>query len=159
MPFTAQELEEMQLADAEIEASFYITNAEIELSDYIDCVAKFLHHQSTKESRYYGRNKEKVAAAKRKYYHRNKETIKAKHKAQKAIYNDNHKKWQEKNVEAYADRQKIITFARESRKWSKQELANRVGVSQRAVAKWESGKLKANWTKLCAVMPELMEVI
>lgn len=68
MPFTPQELAEMAAADAEIEASFRLTQDDIDFSRSMDRVAKF-------ESLPF--DKQKVAAQKKAYREANREKYRA----------------------------------------------------------------------------------
>ena len=65
------------------------------------------------------------------------------------------KAWYEANKDKVAARQKSIALARKARGMTQIELAAIVGVTRATVSTWETGALKANWDKLCAVLPEL----
>ena len=67
------------------------------------------------------------------------------------------KAWYEANREKVAAQQKCIRVARKSRRMRQSDLASLVGVNQSKISLWESGKVPANWDKLCAVLPELEE--
>jgi DNA-binding XRE family transcriptional regulator len=66
MGFTAAELAEMARADAEIEATFYVTNADVALGRLIDREA-ILDRMDPKQKR--------IAEAQRRYYEAHKEEI------------------------------------------------------------------------------------
>lgn len=65
------------------------------------------------------------------------------------------KAWYEANKDKVAARQKSIALARKAQGMTQSGLAAIVGVTQATVSLWETGALKANWDKLCAVLPEL----
>ena len=67
------------------------------------------------------------------------------------------KAYREANREKVAAQQKCIRVARKSRRMRQSDLASLVGVNQSKISLWESGKVPANWDKLCAVLPELEE--
>ena len=65
------------------------------------------------------------------------------------------KAYREANKDKVAARQKSIALARKAQGMTQSGLAAIVGVTQATVSLWETGALKANWDKLCAVLPEL----
>ena len=89
--------------------------------------------------------KQKAAAARqRAWYEANKDKVAARKKA-----------WYEANKDRVAAWQKSIALARKAQGMTQSRLAAIVGVTQATVSLWETGALKANWDKLCAVLPEL----
>ena len=89
--------------------------------------------------------KQKAVAAQRKaWYEANKDRVAAQRKA-----------WYEANKDKVAARQKCIALVRKARGMTQSELAAIVGVTRLTVSLWETGAVKANWDKLCAVLPEL----
>lgn len=94
--FTPEELEELRRADAEIEKSFRLTNAEIRASRNLDKEAKRSrmdnHDQkiAAQQAAYYEANKEKIAAQRAAYREANKEKIAAQ---QAAWIKNNREKW------------------------------------------------------------------
>ena len=108
---------------------------------------------------WYEANKDKVAAQQKAWYEANKDKVAAQ---QKAWYEANKdrvaarkKAWYEANKDKVAARQKSIALARKAQGMTQSGLAAIVGVTQATVSLWETGALKANWDKLCAVLPEL----
>lgn len=65
------------------------------------------------------------------------------------------KAYREANKDKVAARQKSIALARKAQGMTQSELAAIVGATQATVSLWETGAVKANWDKLCAVLPEL----
>ena len=65
------------------------------------------------------------------------------------------KAYREANKDKVAARQKNIALVRKAQGMAQSGLAAIVGVSRATVALWETGAVKANWDKLCAVLPEL----
>ena len=61
----------------------------------------------------------------------------------------------ERNVARYAERQKAIARARKARGLSQAALAALIGISRSALSEWETGKERADWPRLLAVLPEL----
>ena len=89
--------------------------------------------------------KQKAAAARQKaWYEANKDKVAARRKA-----------YREANKDKVAARQKSIALARKAQGMTQSGLAAIVGVTQATVSLWETGAVKANWDKLCAVLPEL----
>lgn len=65
------------------------------------------------------------------------------------------KAWREANKDRVAAQQKCIALVRKARGMAQSELAAIAGVTRATVSLWETGAVKANWDKLCAVLPEL----
>jgi hypothetical protein len=81
MGFTAAELAEMARADAEIEATFRLTNEDLALGRQIDLEAVLegmdarARKQAERQRRYYEANRDKVAEYMRRYYEANRDMI------------------------------------------------------------------------------------
>ena len=93
---------------------------------------------------WYEANKDKVAAWQKAWYEANKDKVAARKKA-----------YREANKDKVAAQQKSIALARKAQGMTQSGLAAIVGVNQATVSLWETGAVKANWDKLCAVLPEL----
>ena len=87
MPFTPEELEEMEKADQEIEESFVLTNEEIAMAREYDKRAKYEAMTGDKQKiaaqqkAWYEANREKVAAYQKAYREANREKVAAQKKA------------------------------------------------------------------------------
>ena len=89
--------------------------------------------------------KQKAVAAQRKaWYEANKDKVAAQRKA-----------YREANKDKVAAQQKSIALVRKAQGMTQSGLAAIVGVTRGTVSLWETGAVKANWDKLCAVLPEL----
>ena len=93
---------------------------------------------------WYEANKDTVAAWQKAWYEANKDKVAARKKA-----------YREANKDKVAAQQKSIALARKAQGMTQSGLAAIVGVNQATVSLWETGAVKANWDKLCAVLPEL----
>lgn len=65
------------------------------------------------------------------------------------------KAYREANKDKVAAQQKSIALARKAQGMTQSGLAAIVGVTRATVSMWETGAVKANWDKLCAMLPEL----
>ena len=114
---------------------------------------------AAQQKAYYEANKDKVAAQKKAWYEANKDKVAAQKKAYYEANKDKvaaqQKAYYEANKDKVAARQKSIALARKAQGMTQSGLAAIVGVTQATVSLWETGALKANWDKLCAVLPEL----
>ena len=100
-----------------------------------------------------------VAAWQKAWYEANKDKVAAWQKAWSEANKDKVAAWQkayrEANKDKVAAQQKSIALARKAQGMTQSGLAAIVGVNQATVSLWETGAVKANWDKLCAVLPEL----
>ena len=85
-----------------------------------------------------------VAAQQKAWYEANKDRVATRQKA-----------YREANKDKVAAQQKCIALVRKARGMTQSELAAIAGVTRVTVSLWETGAVKANWDKLCAVLPEL----
>lgn len=144
-----------------------LTYDEYKESDQLDSEIRY-GRKTNKEKKiaarnkaYYEADKDKVAARNKAYYEANREKLVARNKAYRKANRDKvaawQKAWHEANRDKLADKQSCIRTVRKSHGMRQSDLAQLVGVSQRAISAWEHGTLLANWDKLCAVLPELEE--
>ena len=137
MPFTAQELEEMRLADEEIEREFCQTQDEIEASRRRDRRAKFEALPIEKR---------KVAASQKAWYEANREKVAASQKA-----------YREANWEKVAASKKWIADARKKAGWTQADVARMIGVSQPSVSLLEIGHMNLEKFSKRAELEELLK--
>ena len=87
MPFTPEELAEMAAADAEIEASFHLEQADLDLSLELDRQAHFdglspeKQKVAAQRKAWYEANRDKVAAQQKAYREANRDKVAAQRKA------------------------------------------------------------------------------
>ena len=113
MPFTAEELEAMRLADEEIERefekSFAAQYADAEISKWLDDLAtndtldhKQLHNKRYRRA-YYEAHKDEIAAYQRAYYEAHKDEIAAYQRAYYEAHKDEAAAYQRAYYEAHKD--------------------------------------------------------
>ena len=94
MPFTPEELAEMAAADAEIEASFRLEQADLDRSRDLDRQAHFdgldpeKQRVAARQKAWYEANKDKVAARQKAYWEANKDKVAAQQKAYREANKD-----------------------------------------------------------------------
>ena len=151
MKFTPEEIEEMRLADEEIERDFRWTNDELAASRRRD--ADILLSRKSKRGR-------SIAEKQRAYYEANKDSIAEKHRAYREANKDSiaekQRAYYEANKDSIAEKQQWIRHRRLNRGYSQYELAEAIGSSQAMISRLESGdmKLETFFAKdaLCAVL-------
>ena len=128
MGFTAAELAEMARADAEIEATFYVTNADVALGRLIDREA-ILGRMDSKQKRrveyqrrYREAHKEEIAEAQRRYRETHKEEI--------------------------AEGKRELRDARIALGLAQKQAAELLGVVQSTVCFWETISPPKNWREM-----------
>ena len=114
---------------------------------------------AAQQKAWYEANKDKVAAQQKAYREANKDKVAAQQKAWYEANKDKvaaqQKAYREANKDKVAAQQKSIALARKAHGMTQSGLAAIVGVTQATVSMWETGAVKANWDKLCAVLTEL----
>ena len=151
MKFTPEEIEEMRLADEEIERDFRWTNDELAASRRRDADI-FLSRKSKRDR--------SIAEKRRAYYEANKDSIAEKQRAYREANKDSIAEYQrayyEANKDSIAEYQQWIRHKRLNRGYSQYELAEAIGCSQAMISRLESGdmKLETFFAKdaLCAVL-------
>ena len=151
MKFTPEEIEEMRLADEEIERDFRWTNDELAASRRRDADI-FLSRKSKRDR--------SIAEKRRAYYEANKDSIAEKQLAYREANKDSIAEYQrayrEANKDSIAEKQQWIRHKRLNRGYSQYELAEAIGCSQAMISRLESGamKLETFFAKdaLCAVL-------
>ena len=125
MGFTPAELAEMARADAEIESTFCVTNADIALGRLIDREA-ILDRMDSKQKR--------IAEAQRRYREAHREEIA---EAQRRYY--------EAHREEIAEGKRELRDARIAMGLTQREAAELLGVDPSTVCRWETIKPPPNW--------------
>ena len=114
---------------------------------------------AAQQKAWYEANKDRAAARQKAYREANKDKVAAWQKAYREANKDKvaaqQKAYREANKDKVAAQQKSIALARKAQGMTQSGLAAIVGVTQATVSMWETGAVKANWDKLCAVLPEL----
>ena len=134
MGFTSVELAEMARADAEIEASFRITNEDIALGRELDR-AFALDNMDPK--------KRKLAETQRRYREANKEKLA-----------ESKRRYREANKEKLAESKRAIRELRRSLGLTQAKFGALLGVPQCTVSFWENVKAPKNWREICEVYKE-----
>lgn len=134
MGFTPAELAEMARADAEIESTFCVTNADIALGRLIDREA-ILGRMDSKQKRrveaqrrYYETHKEEIAEAQRRYREAHKEEI--------------------------AEGKRELRDARIALGLTQKQAAELLGVAQSTVCYWETISPPKNWREMIEKLTE-----
>ena len=149
MGFTSVELAEMARADAEIEASFRITNEDIALGRELDRAFALDNMDPKKrklaetQRRYREANKEKLAETQRRYREANKEKLA-----------ESQRRYREANKEKLAESKRAIRELRRSLGLTQAKFGALLGVPQCTVSFWENVKAPKNWREICEVYKE-----
>ena len=158
MGFTPAELAEMARADAEIEATFRLTNEDVILGRLLDRHA-ILDNMDNKHKRlaegkrrYREANRDKIAEGQRRYREANREKVA---EAQRRYREANRDKIAEGKRRYYeANRDKIAEGKRELRDYrlslglSQKSFAALLGVSQPSICYWETISPPKDWKEI-----------
>ena len=179
MGFTPAELAEMARADAEIESTFCVTNADIALGRLIDreailgrmdskqkriAEAQRRYREAHKEEiaegkrRYRETHKEELAEAQRRYYEAHREEI----AEGKRRYRETHKeeiaegkrRYYETHKEEIAEGKRKLRDARIALGLTQREAAELLGVVQSTVCYWETISPPKNWREMLEKLTE-----
>lgn len=134
MGFTAAELAEMARADAEIEATFYVTNADVALGRLIDREA-ILDRMDPKQKR--------IAEAQRRYY-----------EAHKEERTEAQRRYREAHKEEIAEGKRELRDARIALGLTQKQAAELLGVAQSTVCYWETISPPKNWREMIEKLTE-----
>lgn len=134
MGFTPAELAEMARADAEIEASFRVTAADLALGRLIDREA-ILGRMDSKQKR--------IAESQRRYREAHKEEIA-----------ESQRRYYETHKEEIAEGKRELRDARIALGLTQKQAAELLGVSQPTVCYWETISPPKNWREMIAKMKE-----
>ena len=132
--WTPAELAEMARADAEIESTFCVTNADIALGRLIDrevILGRLDQKQkriAESRRRYYEAHKEEIAEGKRRYYEAHKEEI--------------------------AEGKRELRDARIALGLTQKQAAELLGVAQSTVCYWETISPPKNWREMIEKLTE-----
>ena len=128
MGFTPAELAEMARADAEIESTFCVTNADIALGRLIDREA-ILGRMDSKQKR--------IAEAQRRYYEAHKEEIA-----------EAQRRYREAHKEEIVEGKRELRDARIALGLAQKQAAELLGVVQSTVCYWETISPPKNWREM-----------
>ena len=109
MGFTAAELAEMARADAEIEATFRLTNEDLALGRQIDrdavleCMDARARKRAEYQRQYREANREKVAEYQRQYYEANREKVAEYQRQYYEAHKDKRAEYQRRYYETHKD--------------------------------------------------------
>ena len=162
--FTPEELAELALIDAEIDAA-PMTQTERDESRRLDYVLRGANMDKAAEAQraYREANREKIAEAQRAYREANREKIA---EAKRAYYEANREKIAEAQRAYYeANREKIAEIGAALRRWRKEhgltqrEVGEAVGVLNSCICHWEKGDWPIDFGRLTEAYPLAVEAI
>ena len=164
MGFTPAELAEMARADAEIESTFCVTNADIALGRLIDREA-ILDRMDSKQKRiaeaqrrYREAHREEIAEAQRRYYEAHREEIAEAQRRYREAHREEiaegKRRYYEAHREEIAEGKRELRDARIAMGLTQRKAAELLGVDQSTVCRWETIKPPKNWREMIAKMKE-----
>ena len=147
--WTPAELEEMARADAEIEASFRVTDADLAIGRLFDREA-ILDRMDSKQKRiaesqrrYYEAHKEERTEYQRRYYEAHKEEIA-----------EGKRRYREAHKEEIAEGKRELRDARIALGLTQKQAAELLGVAQSTVCYWETISPPKNWREMIEKLTE-----
>ena len=177
--WTPAELEEMARADAEIEASFRVTDADLAIGrlfdreailDRMDSKQKRIaesqrrYYEAHKEERteyqrrYYEAHKEEIAETQRRYYEAHKEEIaetqRRYYEAHKEERTEAQRRYREAHKEEIAEGKRELRDARIALGLTQKQAAELLGVAQSTVCYWETISPPKNWREMIEKLTE-----
>lgn len=132
--WTPAELEEMARADAEIEASFRVTDADLAIGRLFDREA-ILDRMDSKQKR--------IAESQRRYYEA--------HKEERTEYQ---RRYREAHKEEIAEGKRELRDARIALGLTQKQAAELLGVAQSTVCYWETISPPKNWREMIEKLTE-----
>ena len=147
--WTPAELAEMARADAEIEASFRVTDADLAIGRLFDrevILGRLDQKQKQRaeaQRRYYEAHKEEIAEGKRRYYEAHKEEIA-----------EAQRRYREAHKEEIAEGKRELRDARIALGLTQKQAAELLGVAQSTVCYWETISPPKNWREMIEKLTE-----
>ena len=162
--WTPAELEEMARADAEIEASFRVTDADLAIGRLFDREA-ILDRMDSKQKRiaesqrrYYEAHKEERTEYQRRYYEAHKEEIaegkRRYYEAHKEEIAETQRRYREAHKEEIAEGKRELRDARIALGLTQKQAAELLGVAQSTVCYWETISPPKNWREMIEKLTE-----
>ena len=162
--WTPAELEEMARADAEIEASFRVTDADLAIGRLFDREA-ILDRMDSKQKRiaesqrrYYEAHKEERTEYQRRYYEAHKEEIaetqRRYYEAHKEERTEAQRRYREAHKEEIAEGKRELRDARIALGLTQKQAAELLGVAQSTVCYWETISPPKNWREMIEKLTE-----
>ena len=162
MPWTAEELEEMAKADAEIESHFVLSNEEFSISRELDRKATLeamspeQRKRYESQRRYRAANKEKVAESQRRYRAANKEKVAESQRryraANKEKVAESKRRYYAANKEKVAESKQALKAARAAAGLTQTQAAAILGVTQPTISIWENISSPYNWKEIAETL-------
>lgn len=178
--FTSEELEELRRFDEEVEEDFVMTPEEREVGNQLERQSKIDRSYGPEKTTrtYLEKNRDRIRARNKAYYEAHKEHLRAiarenarknrKRNAdrQRRYIAENKKRIEKRRRDYYERNRKKHSEAggrmrkyRKVRKMTQKEIAQKLGVSQSLIARWEKGEFPINMERIREQLPELAAVL
>lgn len=160
MPFTAAELAEMAAADAEIEATFFLTQEERDFGNLLDLdmVSPKIRKDRERSKAYYCANRERIIKRSMQWYSEHREQAlegqRRRYQMNREDFIARQKERRIANRRELRETQRKIKYFRKSMGMTQKELADLIGAAVSTISSWENGDCPAKWDKLTSVFPE-----